>query len=68
MLLSRMLSAMRRQGTKTGPRYWVGKISRAIFFMDNNTMVLVSGFIKKTNKTPKAELELSRKRKNEYER
>jgi phage-related protein len=35
--------------------------------MDNNAMILVSGFIKKTKKTPQAELELSRKRKKQYE-
>jgi phage-related protein len=45
-----------------------GRIARILFFMDSNTMVLVNGFIKKTQKTPKAELELSRKRKKEYER
>src|SRR5579863_5719248 len=28
-----------------------GRISRIIFFMDSNTMVLVNGFIKKTKKT-----------------
>jgi phage-related protein len=44
------------------------KIARVIFFMDNNTMILVNGFIKKTKKTPNFELELSRKRKKEYER
>jgi len=36
--------------------------------MDSNTMILVNGFIKKTKKTPKTELTLSRKRKKEYER
>jgi phage-related protein len=45
-----------------------GRIARIIFFMDSNTMILVNGFIKKTQKTPKTELELSRKRKKEYER
>lgn len=44
-----------------------GRIARVIFFMDNNTMVLVNGFIKKTPKTPKAELDLARKRKRQYE-
>ncbi len=44
-----------------------GKIARVIFFMDDNTMVLVSGFIKKTQKTPQAELELAQKRKRQYE-
>lgn len=45
-----------------------GRIARVIFFMDSHLMVLVNGFIKKTQKTAKKELELSRKRKKEYER
>lgn len=45
-----------------------GRIARIIFFMDNNTMILVNGFIKKTKKTPKIELDLSRKRKKQYMR
>lgn len=44
-----------------------GRIARIIFFMDENVMVLVNGFIKKTRKTPKNELDLSRKRKRQYE-
>jgi len=43
-----------------------GRIARIIFFMDINTMVLVNGFIKKTQKTPKQELEIARKRKWQY--
>ena len=43
------------------------RIARILFFMDDNTMVLVNGFMKKTQKTPQAELALARKRKNEYE-
>jgi phage-related protein len=42
------------------------KIARIIFFMDDNTMVLVNGFIKKTQKTPKSELDLSKQRKRQY--
>ena len=45
-----------------------GKIARVIFFMDNNQMILVNGFIKKTQKTPQEELELARKRKGLFER
>ena len=44
-----------------------GRIARIIFFMDDNTMILVNGFIKKTQKTPTQELELARKRKRQYE-
>lgn len=43
------------------------RIARVIFFMDGHTMVLVNGFIKKTQKTPPAELALARKRKRLYE-
>lgn len=44
-----------------------GRIARIVFFMDSNVMVLANGFIKKTKKTPKPELELARKRKKQYE-
>jgi len=43
------------------------RIARVLFFMDENTMVLVNGFIKKTQKTPKPELDLSRQRKRQYQ-
>ncbi len=43
-----------------------GRIARVIFFMDSNTIVLANGFIKKTRKTPNAELNLARKRKKQY--
>ncbi|MES2216873.1 MAG: type II toxin-antitoxin system RelE/ParE family toxin [Pseudomonadota bacterium] len=42
------------------------RIARIIFFMDKDTMVLVNGFIKKTQATPKQELELAIKRKKQY--
>jgi len=41
-------------------------IARTIFFMDADLIVLVNGFIKKTQKTPKQELELAYKRKYQY--
>lgn len=44
-----------------------GRIARILFFMENNTMVLVNAFFKKTQKTPKSELLLARKRKNQFE-
>lgn len=44
-----------------------GRIARIIFFMDKGTMVLVNGFIKKTQKTPITELDLAQKRKKIYE-
>lgn len=38
------------------------------FFVVDNKIVLTNGFIKKTAKTPKSELELARKYKADYER
>lgn len=36
------------------------------FFDSNNIIILTNGFIKKTQKTPKTEIELAEKRKNDY--
>jgi len=44
-----------------------GRIARVIFFIDDNSIILVNGFIKKTQKTPKAELDLSKRRKRQYQ-
>lgn len=38
------------------------------FFVVGNRIVLTNGFVKKTMKTPKAEIELARKYKADYER
>ena len=38
------------------------------FFVVDNKIILTNGFIKKTLKTPKAELDLARKYKADYER
>lgn len=43
------------------------RISRILFFITDSTIVLLHGFIKKTRKTPKTELDLARKRKRLYE-
>jgi phage-related protein len=40
-------------------------IARVIFFAEGDLMVLVHGFIKKSQKTPKAELDLARRRASE---
>ena len=40
-----------------------GKIARVIFTEEHGFMVLLHGFIKKTQKTPKPDLELALKRK-----
>jgi phage-related protein len=44
------------------------RIARVLFFMDDNSMILVQGFIKKTQKTPKQELDLALKRKQLYDK
>jgi phage-related protein len=42
-----------------------GRIARVIFCIANSRMVLLHGFIKKTQKTPEGDLELALKRKKE---
>ena len=42
-----------------------GRISRIIFAFDDGTIVLLNGFIKKTQKTPQADIELALKRLKE---
>ncbi len=41
------------------------RIARLIFHVEGSTMVLLHGFIKKTQKTPKHELEIAMKRLNQ---
>ena len=36
------------------------------FFDEDNLVILTNGFIKKTQKTPKKEIKLAEKRKNDY--
>ncbi len=44
-------------------------ISRVLyFFFAGNSAILTNGFIKKTQKTPKREIELAKKYKTDYER
>ena len=43
------------------------KIARVLFFLDGHCMILVHGFIKKTQKTPMEDIELAKKRKKRYE-
>jgi phage-related protein len=43
------------------------RIARVLFFVDRDHIVLLHGFIKKTQKTPDEELTLARKRKKEFE-
>lgn len=44
-----------------------GKIGRIIFCIIGGDMVLLHGFIKKTQKTPPPDIELARKRRKELE-
>lgn len=44
-----------------------GKIARVIFFIDGPRFIIVHGFIKKSQKTPKEELETAKTRKKHYE-
>jgi phage-related protein len=41
-----------------------GRIGRTIFSVEHGGMVLLHGFIKKTQKTPQREIDLALKRKN----
>ncbi len=43
------------------------RISRVLFFFHSNKMVLLHGFIKKTQSTPKQDLNLAKARKKEVE-
>ena len=44
------------------------RISRVLFAIIKNEMVLLHGFIKKTQKTPKADISLAIKRAKDYEK
>ena len=41
-----------------------GRIARVLFFFHNNAIVLLHGFIKKTNKTPMGDLRLAKERRD----
>ena len=43
-----------------------GNISRVFFTISGSQMILLHGFIKKAQKTPKKEIDLARRRKNEW--
>jgi phage-related protein len=44
-----------------------GRIARVIFHMSGGEMILLHGFIKKTQQTPHQDLELADRRRKEYE-
>ena len=45
-----------------------GCIARIIFYISKGEMILLHGFIKKSQKTPKQEIDLALKRKKEHEK
>ncbi len=45
-----------------------GRIARVIFCVADGHMVLLHGFVKKTQKTPLSDLDLARRRQKETER
>ena len=44
------------------------KIARVLFMVHNDQIVLLQGFIKKSKKTPKKEMDLARKRKSLFKK
>jgi phage-related protein len=45
-----------------------GKIARVIFYISNGEMILLHGFVKKSQKTPKKEIDLAVKRQKEHQK
>lgn len=45
-----------------------GRIARVFFYVSGPEMILLHGFVKKSQKTPEKELKLANKRKKEHER
>jgi phage-related protein len=45
-----------------------GKIARVIFYISNSEMILLHGFVKKSQKTPKKEIDLAIKRQKEHQK
>lgn len=43
-----------------------GNIARTFFTVNNSEMILLHGFIKKSQKTPQKEIDLARTRKNQW--
>lgn len=44
-----------------------GRIARVLFCVKHDEMILLHGFIKKTQRTPKADLDIARRRQKEVE-
>jgi phage-related protein len=45
-----------------------GRIARVFFYVSGSAMVLLHGFVKKSQKTPEKDLKLANRRKKEHER
>lgn len=45
-----------------------GRIARVLFFIHQGQIVLLHGFVKKTQATPEADLDLAMKRKKDVEK
>jgi phage-related protein len=45
-----------------------GGIARVLFYISQGNMILLHGFIKKSQKTPKKEIDLALKRKKQHEK
>ncbi|MEL6502771.1 MAG: type II toxin-antitoxin system RelE/ParE family toxin [Cyanobacteria bacterium J06648_1] len=45
-----------------------GKIARVIFYISNGEMILIHGFVKKSQKTPRKEMDLAVKRQKEHQK
>ncbi|HXU39756.1 MAG TPA: type II toxin-antitoxin system RelE/ParE family toxin [Blastocatellia bacterium] len=43
------------------------RIARVLFMIDGNEMVILHGFIKKDQRTPKPDLDLAKRKKKQYE-
>lgn len=43
------------------------RIARMLFVIDKHTMILLHGFVKKSQKTPKPEIDLAKQRLKHYE-
>ncbi len=45
-----------------------GRIARVIFYLNGMEMILLHGFVKKSQKTPKKDIDLANERKREHEK
>ena len=62
------LGVGRRTKEKLGVRLLGAFRARVIFYISNGEMILLHGFIKKSQKTPKKEIDLAVKRQKEHQK